>query len=621
MARLILRSRSTSINLALVFLDQQSYEKAEQAEKQALDIVRQRFGDAHPALAAFYHTLGMIALERKRLDEAETLLSQALKLRLTAGDDLDRALSYSSLGWVLFDRARWAEAYDNFDHATTILSAHAAREARVDYSPSDVNGQADIMQARSALLGFLAAAYKLSEVQPGRRSELADASFKVAQFASVSQAGNAIAQMAARYAGQDDALHGLIRDRENLVVRWRVTVQASDANRPNENGAIGKLEAIDKQIHSIDDQLKDHFEKYVLLANPEPVSLDQVRAQLRGDEAFVLTFDLPDIPSIAPQTLVWVATRDGSPLWYSAPLGTRGLAYRAEALRCGLDASSWRSGKEDPARPARCAAALGADAAPQWNGDGDLVKPPGFDLARAHELYELLFSPADQAIHNKRLLVVPSGPLAVLPLHILVTAAPDIAIPTNPNAYAKASWLGTRNAITVLPTAAPHAVTSFMGMPDLHVRMEARQAAAPKYFERKLSRELLVDPAALLKTAGLVERVTFHNAENGFCVLRAKARGHRDLVTVVGHAAIISAGEWITASGEWINDRAHGQQFKARFLKTSAPSSIDGIEKYLGSGMIRGIGPVYAKKMGGLGRKPGRVAGESVRYVSYQCTC
>jgi exodeoxyribonuclease V alpha subunit len=97
--------------------------------------------------------------------------------------------------------------------------------------------------------------------------------------------------------------------------------------------------------------------------------------------------------------------------------------------------------------------------------------------------------------------------------------------------------------------------------------------------------------------AGLVERVTFHNAENGFCVLRAKARGHRDLVTVVAHAAIISAGEWITASGEWINDRAHGQQFKARFLKTSAPSSIDGIEKYLGSGMIRGIGPVYAKKM------------------------
>ncbi|EDP62032.1 Helicase RecD/TraA [alpha proteobacterium BAL199] len=88
-----------------------------------------------------------------------------------------------------------------------------------------------------------------------------------------------------------------------------------------------------------------------------------------------------------------------------------------------------------------------------------------------------------------------------------------------------------------------------------------------------------------------------HNAENGFCVLRIKARGHRELITVVGHAATIAAGEWVTASGEWVNDHTHGQQFKARFMRTSAPTSIDGIEKYLGSGMIRGIGPVYARKL------------------------
>jgi exodeoxyribonuclease V alpha subunit len=65
--------------------------------------------------------------------------------------------------------------------------------------------------------------------------------------------------------------------------------------------------------------------------------------------------------------------------------------------------------------------------------------------------------------------------------------------------------------------------------------------------------------------AGLVERVTFHNAENGFCVLRVKARGHRELITVIGDAAVIGAGEWVTASGEWVNDRTHGQQFKSRF--------------------------------------------------------
>jgi exodeoxyribonuclease V alpha subunit len=97
--------------------------------------------------------------------------------------------------------------------------------------------------------------------------------------------------------------------------------------------------------------------------------------------------------------------------------------------------------------------------------------------------------------------------------------------------------------------------------------------------------------------AGLVDRVTFHNSESGFCVLRVKARGQRDLITVIGHAAMISAGEFIQASGGWVNDRTHGVQFKASFLKATAPITVEGIEKYLGSGMIRGIGPVYAKKL------------------------
>src|SRR6476620_11544586 len=97
--------------------------------------------------------------------------------------------------------------------------------------------------------------------------------------------------------------------------------------------------------------------------------------------------------------------------------------------------------------------------------------------------------------------------------------------------------------------------------------------------------------------AGLVERVTFHNADTGFCVLRVKVRGQRDPVTVVGHAALISAGEFVSGSGVWVNDRTHGLQFKATFLKATAPTTLEGIEKYLGSGMIRGIGPVNARKL------------------------
>lgn len=97
--------------------------------------------------------------------------------------------------------------------------------------------------------------------------------------------------------------------------------------------------------------------------------------------------------------------------------------------------------------------------------------------------------------------------------------------------------------------------------------------------------------------AGSVERVTFHSEESGFCVLRVKVRGHKDLVTVVGQTASIASGEWITATGQWVNDRLHGSQFRANFLNPAAPTSVEGIERYLGSGMIPGIGPVYAQRL------------------------
>jgi exodeoxyribonuclease V alpha subunit len=99
------------------------------------------------------------------------------------------------------------------------------------------------------------------------------------------------------------------------------------------------------------------------------------------------------------------------------------------------------------------------------------------------------------------------------------------------------------------------------------------------------------------RLSGAVERVTFHSEESGFCVLRVKVKGHRDLVTVVGSAATVTPGEFIEAFGQWVNDRNHGLQFKADVLKTVPPSTLEGIEKYLGSGMVKGIGPHFAKKL------------------------
>lgn len=96
---------------------------------------------------------------------------------------------------------------------------------------------------------------------------------------------------------------------------------------------------------------------------------------------------------------------------------------------------------------------------------------------------------------------------------------------------------------------------------------------------------------------GPVERVTFHSPESGFFVIRAKIAGYRDLVTITGNTPSITAGEYVECKGVWVNDARHGLQFKAMHIHTIVPTTLEGIEKYLGSGMVKGIGPFFAKRL------------------------
>ena len=105
------------------------------------------------------------------------------------------------------------------------------------------------------------------------------------------------------------------------------------------------------------------------------------------------------------------------------------------------------------------------------------------------------------------------------------------------------------------------------------------------------------------KIAGLIEKVTFHSEESGFCVLKVKVKGHKDFITVVGSCPNIIAGEWLNAEGGWIVDSNYGQQFKAEILQTCQPDTLDGIEKYLGSGLIKKQNIVqtdYCKELSGV---------------------
>jgi exodeoxyribonuclease V alpha subunit len=102
---------------------------------------------------------------------------------------------------------------------------------------------------------------------------------------------------------------------------------------------------------------------------------------------------------------------------------------------------------------------------------------------------------------------------------------------------------------------------------------------------------------------GIVERITYANEETGFCVIKIKSRGFSELVTVVGNLAAVNVGSSLRLKGDWKFDGKYGKQFNAVDYRETVPATVAGIEKYLGSGLIKGIGPVYARRIVGCFRE------------------
>jgi exodeoxyribonuclease V alpha subunit len=102
---------------------------------------------------------------------------------------------------------------------------------------------------------------------------------------------------------------------------------------------------------------------------------------------------------------------------------------------------------------------------------------------------------------------------------------------------------------------------------------------------------------AHLDIKGQIERITFYNEENGYTVAKMKVQGRTGLVTVVGNLFSVSPGEMLELSGYWDSHPRWGEQFKVVSFQVLMPATAKGIEKYLGSGMIKGIGPVMAKRL------------------------
>ena len=250
--------------------------------------------------------------------------------------------------------------------------------------------------------------------------------------------------MSARFGKGDDELGRLVRERQDLVARYRA-LEASWVKAIAATGDQGaaasqadqakEMAAIDSRIGATDALLGTRFPEYASLANPEPLSIAETQALLKADEAlFLVVFG-------DEQGFAWAVTREGVQ-WQSIPIGTNALAEKVQTLRCGLDASNW----SDPARRERCKQLTGRTVS-----DSD---PLPFDLAKAHDLYATLLGPFESLLRGKRLLIVPSGPLTTLPFEVLVTERPPTAIPSDPTAYERAAWLTRRHAIAMLPSVA-----------------------------------------------------------------------------------------------------------------------------------------------------------------------
>ena len=101
----------------------------------------------------------------------------------------------------------------------------------------------------------------------------------------------------------------------------------------------------------------------------------------------------------------------------------------------------------------------------------------------------------------------------------------------------------------------------------------------------------------LVDLQGQIERLTYTNEENGYTIAKVRVLGRPDLVTVVGNLMAPTPGEMIRMNGEWTNHPKYGEQFRIVHYATVVPATVYGIQKYLGSGLIKGIGPVMARRI------------------------
>ncbi len=435
-------------NLALLLQTTNRLAEAEPLYRRALAIDEKSFGPAHPNVAIRLNNLAQLLQATNRPTEAEPFYRRVVTIfeKSLGPDHPNVAIGLNNLALLNAEVGDWAQAASLHRRAKRIMT-----DAR---SRPDGDDRANLTRAT---LATSALALRVSARAVYRADAQSTEGFELAQWALQSGAADALSQMSVRFAKGAGLLAQIVRDRQDLIARrqgedklllaavGKADAKAAEAMRASIAALDGKLDVIDKRLAA-------EFPEYASLANPKPLTIAAVQAQLKADEALVLFLDVPVVGRLPEETLAWAITKTDA-RWISIPLGTDALAERVAKLRCGLDREglwSWSGVNQRwEANGAACRAlapaGLTADA------------PLPFDLGTAHELYRALLAPFAELTQGKSLIIVPSGPLTSLPFHVLITAPSPRATPTSPHTpSARGEGGGEGQKQTPSPVAAPH---------------------------------------------------------------------------------------------------------------------------------------------------------------------
>jgi CHAT domain-containing protein len=382
---------------------------------------------------------------------------------------------WSNLADILANAGEPQEAYEVVTMAASQLRAHELAALRA--------GDRDAKELRKDFLGSPFAYTFLSQIDKGWRvfrgtnnsdlkNRIIGQSFEAAQWATRSRAADALNRTTARMTAISPELSDLARRIEMVTPAKEAAEAALVGEYNNADSTTERVDTLRAELALRQEEVDalaleiQRFPAYAALSNPAPLSVKAVQSLLGPNEVLVqlLIMDRSDTGLLSKESFVWVATRTDL-RWVRSDFDAPALTREVAALRCGLDSSIWFSSPPRPEAIKNCLNLLGLQSGPVKRD------PLPFDLQRAHALYKALFGQVEDLIKDKKLIVVPSGPLTSLPFSVLVTERPDAKL-SKPEVYRDVAWLGVRQPITVLPS-----VASLQAL-----RKYAKQSDAPNAF-------------------------------------------------------------------------------------------------------------------------------------------